>query len=257
VNTRWRTRSSSGPPRAPVELRFIDMFMTALGSLIFLALLLVFLVRWLPKQPSVADRPHVNTTAELRIVTAILLPGRVDDPYSMAIAYRDGSGHVSWSISPGPDALPPGTTFNAAQGIISGSPTEEGIFRFVVAATDDTGGRDSRDYQILVERSLTSHSSVGIWVAAVLVAFIGFLAFILRGGASSMRAHAARAQAAYDRNESTYQHGSGAHGVTIYELPQGIGQLHALAVSWQRKSRILTVCAVLVGIYLIWAIWSG
>ena len=37
-------RSNRGGEHPPVEMRFIDMFMTALGSLVFIALLLVFLI---------------------------------------------------------------------------------------------------------------------------------------------------------------------------------------------------------------------
>jgi cell division protein FtsB len=43
VKTSWH-RGRGEDHHAPVEMRFIDMFMTALGSLVFLALLLVFLL---------------------------------------------------------------------------------------------------------------------------------------------------------------------------------------------------------------------
>ena len=43
MRSRWQ-RSRGDDPQAPVEMRFIDMFMAALGSLVFLALLLVFLL---------------------------------------------------------------------------------------------------------------------------------------------------------------------------------------------------------------------
>jgi hypothetical protein len=43
MRSRWQ-RSRGDDPQAPIEMRFIDMFMAALGSLVFLALLLVFLL---------------------------------------------------------------------------------------------------------------------------------------------------------------------------------------------------------------------
>ena len=43
MRSRWQ-RSRRDDPQAPIEMRFIDMFMAALGSSVFLALLLVFLL---------------------------------------------------------------------------------------------------------------------------------------------------------------------------------------------------------------------
>jgi hypothetical protein len=43
MRSRWQ-RSRGDDPQAPIAMRFIDMFMAALGSLVFLALLLVFLL---------------------------------------------------------------------------------------------------------------------------------------------------------------------------------------------------------------------
>jgi hypothetical protein len=48
--TPWRRASAKDGDGPPVEMRFVDMFMTALGSLVFIALLLVFL---LPKTSEV------------------------------------------------------------------------------------------------------------------------------------------------------------------------------------------------------------
>jgi hypothetical protein len=57
MRSRWSSQHAAGQ-HAPVEMRFVDMFMTALGSLIFIALLLVFL---LPKaaqtNPSTLPEP--------------------------------------------------------------------------------------------------------------------------------------------------------------------------------------------------------
>ena len=57
MRSRWSSQHAGGQ-HAPVEMRFVDMFMTALGSLIFIALLLVFL---LPKaaqtNPSTLPEP--------------------------------------------------------------------------------------------------------------------------------------------------------------------------------------------------------
>jgi len=43
MKSRWH-RAHAGEQHSPVEMRFVDMFMTALGALVFLAMLLVFLL---------------------------------------------------------------------------------------------------------------------------------------------------------------------------------------------------------------------
>ena len=59
MKSRWYSGEGDGG-HPPVEMRFVDMFMTALGSLIFIALLLVFL---LPQtaQPSNIDTPKLQS----------------------------------------------------------------------------------------------------------------------------------------------------------------------------------------------------
>jgi len=56
MRSRWQ-RSRGDDPQAPIEMRFIDMFMAALGSLVFLALLLVFL---LPKTTQQGSNPELK-----------------------------------------------------------------------------------------------------------------------------------------------------------------------------------------------------
>src|SRR5438132_107821 len=59
MKSRWH-RGNGDSQHVPVEMRFIDMFMTALGALVFVALLLVFL---LPKttQPKAPPAPQQPT----------------------------------------------------------------------------------------------------------------------------------------------------------------------------------------------------
>ena len=52
MRSRWHRGEAADNQHAPVEMRFIDMFMTALGSLVFVAMLLVFL---LPKTAQQID----------------------------------------------------------------------------------------------------------------------------------------------------------------------------------------------------------
>jgi len=67
MRSRWQ-RSRGDDPQAPIEMRFIDMFMAALGSLVFLALLLVFLLPKTTQQlrqqiPQTSQAGGANTEA--------------------------------------------------------------------------------------------------------------------------------------------------------------------------------------------------
>jgi len=63
VRSRW-TKPHGGDESSPVEMRFIDMFMTALGALVFLALILVFL---LPKvETSKSNKTIDDLTAKVK-----------------------------------------------------------------------------------------------------------------------------------------------------------------------------------------------
>jgi hypothetical protein len=64
MRSRWQ-RSRGDDPQAPIEMRFIDMFMAALGSLVFLALLLVFLLPKTTQQGTNLEQPRL-TPVELQ-----------------------------------------------------------------------------------------------------------------------------------------------------------------------------------------------
>ena len=49
MNRAWQSRSTMDHHTVPVEMRFIDLFMAALGALIFMAMLLSFLLRFFPQ----------------------------------------------------------------------------------------------------------------------------------------------------------------------------------------------------------------
>jgi len=71
VRSRW-TKPHGGDESSPVEMRFIDMFMTALGALVFLALILVFL---LPK----VETSKSNKTIDDLTVQVNELTGKVKE----------------------------------------------------------------------------------------------------------------------------------------------------------------------------------
>lgn len=255
MTARWRASCARRAPHAPVELRFVDMFMTALGSLIFLALLLVCLSDWLPRQAQTHNSENPTHPEPFRIATTVLLPGQAGDPYAMALAYRGGTGRVRWTLSTGKDNLPPGVEFDDEQGQVQGTPTKSGLFSFVVTARDETGETDSRGYKLFVERIYVNRSSVGAWVAIVLLALIIIVAFYHRLASASWGDIANNAQAAYDGGSTVYGYRFGGHGQTTYDLPAGIALLKANASQCERRFRVLAAAGVAVAAYAVWAIW--
>lgn len=88
------------------------------------------------------------------ITTTTLDSGKVNTPYSAQLA-ATGDAPMTWQVSSG--NLPAGLLLNA-NGLISGTPTAEGTFRFTVTATNDAG-QGSRTLSILIEKDDTALSS--------------------------------------------------------------------------------------------------
>jgi hypothetical protein len=75
--------------------------------------------------------------APLVITTSSLPGGTVGSTYTASLAATGGRAPYSWSWSPAVGSqLPPGLTLNATTGQISGTPTADGSFSFVVTVTD-------------------------------------------------------------------------------------------------------------------------
>ena len=74
MRSAWGSRLAAERAAVPLEMRFIDLFMAALGALIFMAMMLAFLLRFTPAhdaRPAPAD-PAPPPAAPLRIVTGSL-----------------------------------------------------------------------------------------------------------------------------------------------------------------------------------------
>ncbi|MCS7026039.1 MAG: Ig domain-containing protein [Bryobacteraceae bacterium] len=101
-----------------------------------------------------ATREFVLTINSGLAVTTTALPGgSVGQPYSATLAATGGSGSgYVWSVIAG--ALPPGLTLSAS-GVISGTPTTNGISNFTVQVTDSSLQTASRPLSITIGATLT------------------------------------------------------------------------------------------------------
>ncbi|MCH3942698.1 MAG: RICIN domain-containing protein [Atopobiaceae bacterium] len=92
---------------------------------------------------STTKRFTLKVAAKTTITTKDIEPGLVDSAYSQQL---DATGeNVTWSVADGD--LPDGITL-AADGTLSGTPTEAGSFVFAVTATSATTGYATRIYQL-------------------------------------------------------------------------------------------------------------
>ena len=85
----------------------------------------------------------VGPYADLVIVTASLQGAPPGVPYSQTLIAQGGLVPYTWSIASG--SLPTGLSLDGATGVISGTPTMDGIFNFTVRVVDSQPTPDSAD----------------------------------------------------------------------------------------------------------------
>jgi hypothetical protein len=83
-------------------------------------------------------------------VTNVSLPnGNVGAAYGAQLGATGGQTPYNWSLAPGSASLPPGLLLNSS-GLLSGAPTTNGLFYFIVQATDASFTTASRPIGLLV-----------------------------------------------------------------------------------------------------------
>jgi hypothetical protein len=76
----------------------------------------------------------INPPPPLSITSTAMSNGIVGTAYSSAIASSGGVFPFTWSVPPG--TLPPGLELNTSSGLISGTPTTAGVYKFFPTVTD-------------------------------------------------------------------------------------------------------------------------
>ena len=82
------------------------------------------------------------------ITTASLSNGTAEAAYSTTLL-ADGTAPITWSVTSG--SLPEGLSLDASTGVISGTPTAEGVSTFTVTAANAYGS-DSREFTLNIDK---------------------------------------------------------------------------------------------------------
>ncbi|MFZ3215566.1 MAG: Ig domain-containing protein [Candidatus Acidiferrales bacterium] len=97
----------------------------------------------------------VNPAPLLSITSTVLANGLTGTPYASSIASSGGVPPLTWSVPAG--TLPPGLTLTTNSGLISGTPTTDGVFKFYPTVTDSA----------IPQQVVTSTSGVSISITTV------------------------------------------------------------------------------------------
>ena len=251
MRTAWRSGGGVDRHAVPVEMRFIDMFMAALGALVFMAMLLAFILKYLPPQDAAVPTP--STVEPLDLLTKVLPAARVGEPYEMAFAYRGGSGAVRWEVA-GAGEIPAGMRFDHGRGVLAGTPVRVETGRFVVTARD-TQGMQERPYTLVVEPARTTSRAWPTVLAALLVVVILLISFLCLAGAAQDRRKVGHLEAAWGRGEPAVQWQTGPGVYETIELPDGIATYRTRAQWFKRVGWYLLLVDAALLAFVIWRLW--
>jgi hypothetical protein len=260
MRSSWKHVRSAPEHRSPVEMRFVDMFMTAVGSLIFLALLLSVLVAYIDKSGTVVTPPEKGrpALAKLRLLTRTLPAARVDEPYEMALAHRGGTEPLKWSVIAGRDGMPGGITFNEEAGALSGTPQETGSYPITVVVVDSRGGRANASYYLNVAPRAVSAQQVNLLIATTLLLALFWFARKSRQRVKVYGIINKMATDAIDRGEKVLNlpYSQTHHGQR--ELTEeGLREIRSELAQSRRTFRLEVLAVLIAAAYLAWAIWKA
>jgi uncharacterized delta-60 repeat protein len=133
-------------------------------------------VNTIEAQTGVTTPPVIAT--KLIIATAALPDGKVNDPYSGMLEAAGGTPPYYWTLNAG--EIPAGLTLDSGTGVISGTPTIDNTFNFIIQVQDSGGQIDTQRYSIYVYSGTPSPLSIvttslpsgvqGVFYGATLVA---------------------------------------------------------------------------------------
>lgn len=256
MSARWQAWATADP-EPPVEMRFIDLFMAAIGALIFMAMLMSFLIRYVPKEPEAAAArlPPIGRLPPLTIATASLPNARVGQPYEIAFAYRSGAGIVRWKVVAGGDELPVGLAFDADSGTLAGTPGRAGVARFVLQARDAMSDVAQRPFELRVDAASRGAKGVETWVAMAMLVMLTFVWFATVSGVSQTKRRLAVLVNAAERGQGQVIFSDAGSEAHVIRLPEGVADYQARLKAARRISAFIALLVIALAVWLVWSIW--
>ncbi len=255
MRTAWGGTTAGRSPAVPVEMRFIDMFMAALGALVFMAMLLAFLLKYLPKENG---HPTANghVDGRFRILTRLAPAARQGESYELALAYRGGEPPVRWELL-GENALPSGLTFDPRAGLLQGTPGAAQVARFVVRARDAAGASAEVPFELTIEAAKGGRRGVERWLAGAMLALLTLLWLGLVGTTIVLRQQLSQLQGAWDQGLPAVEFEVGRGVLERIDLPAGI-HTYRSRLQGARAFAVGTFLAILaLGGWFAWRLWRG
>lgn len=259
MNSKWLRRSSVDHNSSPIEMRFIDMFMAALGALLFMAMVLAFLIGNRPPNlsPDGYSSPETIIKSEpLKILTRSFPDAATGKPYELPIAYRGGSGPVKWELAAGEQELPHGIKFDQETGTLYGTPSKEGISRFVVHVRDNNTAQ-ALPYELNIYRGQSENRGVEKWFAGIMLLVLLFVWYFTFAPIRQTRDTIIDMEKAYRSGQGNYAIGTGQGIVELITLPEGITSYQARLLGFKKFSKYLAWVILALAAWFFWRLWSN
>ena len=252
MKSAWQHRARGDLYAPPVEARFIDMFMAALGALVFMSMLLAFLLKYLPdaEPEPVGNTGEVQETLPLRIVSKTLPAAKTDSSFFFPFAYRGGRQPLAWDIVAGEMEIPPGLTFNREAGALEGTPKSSGVYNFVVRVRDAAAAFHEAPFTLHVDpppaRGIERWLA-GLWIVILVIVWARGLAQarMMKGFVETLHG-----LAAIGLRQHIFDMGRGTR--LEVHLPEGIGAHEEALRIRRRNNRYLLLILLGSAAYLLW-----
>jgi hypothetical protein len=263
MSSRWTLwRAADHEP--PVEMRFIDMFMAAIGALIFMALLMSVVVGEIESASAGPGRgsggagpsPRMEKRLPLTIVTKQLPDASTGEPYEVAFAYRGGAAPVEWEIVAGKQELPQGLAFDPKDGVLAGIPQDVRTVRFIVQARAGSSDVAHRPFELRVVEGGRGSKGVPAWVRTALLLVVALLWLFSVVAVLAQKQRLRTLEEAWELGEKEVAiQTPGSAETTLVALPAGIPEHRSRLQGTRLFRNIVSLMLLALCAWLVWLTW--